>query len=56
MTKFVIQEDENGELYIQLPDELIEDLGWTEDTELVWVVEDDGKIILRKNDADDPSN
>jgi hypothetical protein len=49
MTKVTVQETANGDLYIQLPDELMNDLGWTEDTELVWIIEDDGRIILRKN-------
>jgi hypothetical protein len=51
----VVKETADGDLYIQLPDELMNDLGWTEDTELVWIIEDDGRIILRKN-TDDPSN
>ena len=55
MTNVTVQETANGDLYIQLPDELMNDLGWTEDTELVWVIEDDGRIILRKR-TDDPSN
>ena len=48
MTKVIVREDENGELYIELPPDLIEQLGWDENTEVLWVVEDDGKIILRK--------
>lgn len=55
VTNVTVQETANGDLYIQLPDELMNDLGWTEDTELVWVIEDAGRIILRKN-TDDPSN
>jgi bifunctional DNA-binding transcriptional regulator/antitoxin component of YhaV-PrlF toxin-antitoxin module len=55
MTNVTVQETADGDLYIQLPDELMNDLGWTEDTELVWIIEDDGRIILRKN-TDDPSN
>jgi hypothetical protein len=50
-----VKEDENGELYIDLPDELMEEMGWDIDTELVWTVYDDGKIGLRKR-TDDPSN
>ena len=56
MTTVVVQEDENGELYIELPPDLIEQLGWDENTEVLWVVEDDGKIILRKRETDDSSN
>jgi bifunctional DNA-binding transcriptional regulator/antitoxin component of YhaV-PrlF toxin-antitoxin module len=55
MTKMIVKEDENGELYIDLPDELMEEMGWDIDTELVWTVADDGTIGLRKR-IDDPSN
>jgi hypothetical protein len=55
MTKMIVKEDENGELYIELPDELMEEMGWDENTELVWTVADDGTIGLRKG-IDDPSN
>lgn len=52
---FVVKETEDGELYIELPDELMEKMGWDEHTELVWTVYDDGKIGLRKR-MDDSSN
>jgi hypothetical protein len=52
--KLIVKEDEYGELYIELPNELMEEMGWDENTELVWTVYDDGKIGLRKR-TDDPS-
>ena len=52
MTKMTIKEDEHGELYIELPDDLLEEMGWDIDTELVWTVYDDGKIGLRKRSDD----
>lgn len=55
VTKFTIQEDENGELYIELPQDLLEELGWDYTTDLIWTVNDDGTIALRKR-TDDPSN
>jgi hypothetical protein len=51
----VVKENEDGELYIDLSDELMEEMGWDIDTELVWTVYDDGKIGLRKK-TDDSSN
>jgi hypothetical protein len=48
MTQLSIKEDEHGELYIDLPDSLMEEMGWDIGTELVWTVYDDGKIGLRK--------
>ena len=48
MTKIVVEEDENGELYIELPAALIKEKGWDIGTELVWTVNDDGTIGIRK--------
>jgi len=56
MTQVIVKEDDNGELYIDLPDELMEEMGWDIDTELVWTVYDDGKIGLRKKENDDTGN
>lgn len=46
--KSVIQEDENGELFIEFPPELIEKLKWDENTPLVMKVNKKGEIILKK--------
>jgi bifunctional DNA-binding transcriptional regulator/antitoxin component of YhaV-PrlF toxin-antitoxin module len=45
-----VQEDENGEQYITLPDEVIEDLGWQEGDLLNWDVRSNGIIISKVND------
>ena len=55
ITKLIVKEDAEGELYIELPDNLLEEMGWDENTELVWTVADDGTIGLRKR-TDDSSN
>ena len=34
-----IQEDQDGELFIELPDDLIEELGWEEGDVLSWDVQ-----------------
>ncbi len=44
----IIKENDEGELYIDLPQELMEALDWDENTDLVWCVSEDGKITLRK--------
>lgn len=56
MTKYIskIYEGPDGEVYIDLPDELIEKTGWTELTDLIWVIEED-KVTLRKREENDPS-
>lgn len=53
--KLIVKEDEHGELYIELPNDLMREMGWDETTELVWTVADDGTIGLRKR-IDDTSN
>lgn len=50
----IVKEDEQGELYIDLPPEMMEEMGWDENTVLEWRVFDDGKIELGK--ANDHSN
>ena len=45
-----VQEDENGDQYIVLPDEVIEDLGWQEGDLLNWDVRSNGIIISKVND------
>jgi bifunctional DNA-binding transcriptional regulator/antitoxin component of YhaV-PrlF toxin-antitoxin module len=46
-----IQEDENGDPFIQLPDEVIEDLGWQEGDILNWDVRGTGIVLTKVNDA-----
>ncbi len=56
MTGATVKETEDGELYIDLPDEIMEQMGWTEDTELVWAESEDGSWILKKKENDDTGN
>jgi len=41
-----LEEDKNGDLFLMLPDEVIETLGWEDNTLLTWDIKGDG-IILR---------
>lgn len=50
----LVKQTEDGELYIDLPPEMMEAMGWDEDTILEWRVYEDGTIGLGK--ADDSSN
>jgi bifunctional DNA-binding transcriptional regulator/antitoxin component of YhaV-PrlF toxin-antitoxin module len=45
-----VQEDENGDQYITLPDEVIEELGWQEGDVLNWDVRGEGIILSKVND------
>ena len=44
-----IKQDIDDEMYIEIPEELINELGWNLETELEWVMED-GKVILKKKE------
>lgn len=46
-----VQEDENGDPFIQLPYEVIEDLGWQEGDILNWDVRGTGIVLTKVNDA-----
>ena len=40
--------DETGEYYIELPEDIIKELGWAIGDELVWTINEDDTITLRK--------
>ena len=46
-----VQEDENGDQYLTLPDDLIEELGWQEGDLLDWDVRGNGIILSKVNDS-----
>jgi bifunctional DNA-binding transcriptional regulator/antitoxin component of YhaV-PrlF toxin-antitoxin module len=46
-----VQEDENGDPYITLPTEVIEDLCWQEGDILNWDVRGTGIVLSRVNDS-----
>ena len=45
-----VQENSDGDQYIVLPDEVIEDLGWQEGDVLKWDVKGDGIVISKVHD------
>jgi bifunctional DNA-binding transcriptional regulator/antitoxin component of YhaV-PrlF toxin-antitoxin module len=46
-----VQEDENGDQFIVLPDEVIEDLGWQEGDILNWDVRGEGIVLSKVHDS-----
>jgi hypothetical protein len=38
---------DSDELSITLDPELIEQMGWTKDTTLIWQIDDDGKVYIK---------
>ena len=52
MTSYIIevQEDQDGELFIEFPEEIIEELGWQDGDILSWDLKGDGIILSKLND------
>ena len=54
MNKFITtiqQFDDSEEQFIELPDELCQELGWKEGTEIVWEIQDDAILISEYKDT-----
>ena len=47
-----VVEDEDGELAIQLPINMLNQMGWDEGTLLEWIVEEEGKSYMLKEIKD----
>ena len=43
-----VEKDENGESYLILPETLLLEMGWGENTNLEWVDNKDGTFSLKK--------
>jgi len=46
-----VQEDINGDAIVQFPVELLNQMGWTEDTLIEWIISDDVVTIREVKDA-----
>jgi bifunctional DNA-binding transcriptional regulator/antitoxin component of YhaV-PrlF toxin-antitoxin module len=44
----ILQEDENGDLLLPLPEPLLKEMGWGEGTEIEFVTDSNGRIVMRK--------
>ena len=50
MSYFIeLEEQEDGDLFLPLPEEIVETLGWEVGTLLTWDVKGDGIIVQRLN-------
>ena len=45
-----VQEDQDGELFIEFPEDIIEELGWQEGDVLSWNLKGEGIVLSRLND------
>lgn len=52
MTSYIIevQENQDGELFIEFPEEIIEELGWQEGDILSWNLKGEGIVLSKLND------
>lgn len=50
-----VKEDDNGELYVEFPDDFMEQLDWNAGDVLQWINNQDGTWTLEKKVTDDNS-
>ena len=52
MTNYIVevQESDQGELFIEFPDELIDELGWQEGDILNWDLKGEGIVLSKLHD------
>jgi hypothetical protein len=43
-----VQEDTDGQLFIEFPAELLNQMGWHEDTLIEWLVGDNGSVSIKE--------
>jgi antitoxin component of MazEF toxin-antitoxin module len=43
-----VQEDKDGELFIEFPADLLNQMGWHEDTLIEWLVGEDGSVLIKE--------
>lgn len=48
----VLSIEENGDALVELPPEMLDELGWCEEDLLVWEIDGQGRITLRKVEND----
>lgn len=48
----LVEDPATKDLILQFPDEMLEQLGWTEGDTLLWGKDDNGNITLTKKDKD----
>ena len=46
----VLEDPITKELFIEIPEELIEKLGWSEGTTLVWTIQEDNRVFISKEE------
>lgn len=49
--RLIVEANENGEAIVQLPDQVLIDLGWGEGDSLEWTTHDDGTVTLSRKEV-----
>ena len=49
--RLIVEANENGEAIVQLPDQLLIDLGWTGGDSLEWTTHEDGSVTLSRKEV-----
>jgi len=50
-----VEQDENGELLLPFPPDLLSQMGWSEGTDLFWIDNENGTFSLKEKKKDEPS-
>ena len=48
MSTLEVKTNEKGELFIEFPEKLLNQMGWDEGTLLDWMIDEEEKIILKE--------
>jgi len=54
--KLEVQKDENGELYFEFPDELLNQMGWDAGDQLLWKELPNGNWTIEKDNGIQPED
>jgi hypothetical protein len=50
-----VEQDENGNLLLPFPPDLLSQMGWSEGTDLFWIDNENGTFSLKEKKNDEPS-
>lgn len=50
-----VEQDENGELLLPFPPDLLSQMGWSEGTDLFWIDNENGTFSLEEKKKDESS-
>lgn len=54
--KLEVQQDDDGELFIEFPDDLMDQMGWSAGDVLTWTQQDNGNWLITKKETTTPED